>query len=290
VPRIVTDPEELSRLLAEYGPDVPENAAFLSRLVGDGAKEVVAADAFWNTGAVPGFESLPAVTTVYVNERDEARGAVVAEDIPRGRWSSGRRHLTIRCEEPDAMAWILSLVPEGESCTLDIEQEQLLSELESLAAVSEAYDRLYYTVDSESFKPFRHDDVIWLGEDDRQEIERFSDREAGDGGLARFYHALQLAGLPMITAAVRDGDEIASFCCMGKKTEQVWSAKWVCTAEDRRKCGNGKRVLSAATDRILQMGKSPLYSLRESNAASRHLCESVGYRLASVMSVLTVSV
>ena len=288
--RMITDEEELSRRLVEHGPDVPEKSAFLSRLVGGGAKEVAAADIFWNTGRVPDFGLLPAMTKVYVNCDGEPPGVSIVEDIPRGRWSSGRRHMTVRCQQPQALRWMLSLLPHGEPCDVETDQQDLLPEIEKLARARGAQERLYYTVDQESLRTADHVEVVWLGKESEAEVRRFSDRESRDGGLARFYHALQIAGLRFKTAAVLDASRIVSFCCVGMKTERVWSVKWICTAAGRRQRGHGKQVLSAATSKVLEMGKLPVYSLRESNLASRRLCESVGYRLISVTTTVLVSV
>jgi len=276
-------------LVAKYGPDDPGNAVFLSRLGGNGVREVMAADIFWDTGQVPDLQLLPEVTKIYVNEDGEAPGTAVTEDIPRGRWSSGRKHVTVRCEQPEALRWMLSLLPRGESCEIETEQQGLLPDIERLARVRGAEERLYYTVDRESFKPSDHAKVTWLGEGEEGAVDRFSDRESRDGGLARYYYALQAVGLPFKTAAVVDSGRIVSFCCVGSKTEQVWSTKWICTAADRRRCGNGRQVLSAGTAEILAMGKTPIYSLRERNLASRRLCESVGYQLVSITTRVVVS-
>jgi hypothetical protein len=288
--RIITGEEEVRALLVEHGPDMPENSAFLSRLVGGGAKEVAAADIFWNTGQVPDLTSLPPVTKVYVNCDGEAPGVAAVDNIPRGRWSSGRRHMTVRCQQPQALRWMLSLLPHGEPCDIETSQQELLPEIEKLARVRGAQERLYYTVDRESLRPANHAAVIWLGKGSEAAVRRFSDRESGDGGLARFYHALQVAGFPFKTAAVLDANRIVSFCCVGMKTERVWSVKWICSMAGQRQRGHGKQVLSAATSKVLEMGKLPVYSLRESNLASRRLCESVGYRLVSVTTTLLVSV
>ena len=51
---------------------------------------------------------------------------------------------------------------------------------------------------------------------------------------------------------------------------------------DARGSGEGGRVLSAATVKMLETGRKPLYSARDSNVASRRLCESLGYKLVSV--------
>jgi hypothetical protein len=159
----------------------------------------------------------------------------------------------------------------------------LLPEIEKHVLVYGVDSRLYYTLDAGSFKPCDDARVRWLQKGDESAVAKFSREEGVSAGIARFYFALQLAGNPYACAAVFDKDEISSFSCIGMKTENVWSVKWVCTRASHRLRGEGKSVASACTARMLELGKSPLYSLRENNAGSRRLCESLGYRLVSVM-------
>ncbi len=275
---MLTGAEELKATLAEVGADEPENAAFLSNVSGWSGWEILAADAFWETGQVTESLSFPTAVRVYANDSGEPFGVAVVEDLPRGRWSRGRKFMVVRCADPDALDWMFSLLPVDEVCEVEVEQQDLLPEIEKRAIVKGCYDRLYFGVERELFKPTRSEEVAWLDEGGKDAVKEFSREEAADEGLAPFYLALQLGGFPFAAAAVMRPEGISSFCCIGKKTEQVWSVKWICTRAGRRRCGEGKRVLTAATTRILEMGKKPLYSARDSNAASRRLCESLGYR------------
>jgi RimJ/RimL family protein N-acetyltransferase len=132
---------------------------------------------------------------------------------------------------------------------------------------------LKYICTKDIFQPYKPgNDIEVTVSDDPKQIEKYNE--------ARFPNSLTRRNNPeLVIAVVKYRGEIAGKAGASADTDTLWQIG-VDTLEPYHQKGIGKAMVSALTEYILNQRNIPYYSTLESNAASRQLAASLGYKTA----------
>ena len=182
-----------------------------------------------------------------------------------------RIHYASRTDE--ALEEALSLIPPEPGCVIVAPNTDAHRCLLDLQPVTRQPDELFYI-----FSRDRAPVTV-------RSVRRISADQAPDVGLREPWDWPAILGEPATERRIHcivEGGQAVAVAAAGYPTALTEEVRGVWVADELRRQGYGRAVVTSATADIMSRGRIPLYETSADNTASQRLAESVGYaRLGS---------
>jgi RimJ/RimL family protein N-acetyltransferase len=191
----------------------------------------------------------------------------------------GRIDVIVEGETPDGVRNLLERLPAAQTFFFVSRKEWANALIQEQFDVTDEGHRWRYRVTRQAFRPASTEGVRELTEADEEIVRRYAEQGEERTYTHYFGHQMQNAragveGLGLHTFGRFDGSDLVSVAVASRAAQEV---VWVHTQPSRRRQGHARAVVTAATEWLLTHTGQAYYSIDEGHAASRRVCEGLGY-------------